>query len=282
MTSLAVGFYALCMLAVVTALVCGSLYACAQAVELVGRAAARLRRDPPAPDPERRVGDRDRVRALAVLRDGYADGRLDLPELELRADAALAARTARELGVVVCDLARSAPVRLRSHELAAGFALLLFSSTAIRVLGLCLVSARCCARACGRSRSRLRPACSCRCPCPRRSFWPPCSPGSAPRVAFRSGRSRGSYRGLSLNVSLSPARRYGSRTDFASRSNAVSCGPLRNDAVPLTSVRMPSYSSITAKLNSASSLVKLQCSKRSIGMLRCRVNSEPENSVFRS
>jgi DUF1707 SHOCT-like domain len=140
MTSIVFGFYALCLMGILLGMFGGVVYACAQAVRAGVAAATWLRREPTPPDSDRRAGDRDRLRALGVLRHGYAEGRLELAELETRAGDALAARTTGELGLVVRDLPQSAPVRLRSHELAAGLLLLLFSSNPIRVLGVCLIA----------------------------------------------------------------------------------------------------------------------------------------------
>jgi hypothetical protein len=56
-----------------------------------------------------------------------------------RAGAALVATTVGELEAVTHGMPPWPPVRLRLHELAAGFVLRAFEPTAIRIVGLCLV-----------------------------------------------------------------------------------------------------------------------------------------------
>ncbi|GAA4070924.1 DUF1707 SHOCT-like domain-containing protein [Nonomuraea soli] len=53
---------------------------------------------------ELRIGDAERDRAMAVLREHFAQGRLSREELDERLDLALAARTARDLTAVTADL----------------------------------------------------------------------------------------------------------------------------------------------------------------------------------
>jgi hypothetical protein len=66
-------------------------------------------------EPELRAGDADRERVAQALREAHAQGRLDLEELSTRLDAALSARTLRELAELTADLptdsdaARGAP-----------------------------------------------------------------------------------------------------------------------------------------------------------------------------
>jgi hypothetical protein len=55
-------------------------------------------------EPELRAGDADRERVARALREAHAEGRLDLEELSTRLDAALAARTLRELAELTADL----------------------------------------------------------------------------------------------------------------------------------------------------------------------------------
>jgi hypothetical protein len=57
--------------------------------------------------PDRLVGDGDgdRARAELLLREGYADGRLTLDDLDDRISAVHAARTVSELGAAVADIA---------------------------------------------------------------------------------------------------------------------------------------------------------------------------------
>ncbi|MFI6485665.1 DUF1707 domain-containing protein [Nonomuraea sp. NPDC050663] len=53
---------------------------------------------------ELRIGDAERDRAMAVLREHFAQGRLSREELDERLDLALTARTARDLTAVTADL----------------------------------------------------------------------------------------------------------------------------------------------------------------------------------
>jgi DUF1707 SHOCT-like domain len=55
--------------------------------------------------PDRLVADDDRARAEFLLREGYADGRLTLDDLDDRISAVHAARTVSELGAAVADIA---------------------------------------------------------------------------------------------------------------------------------------------------------------------------------
>ena len=169
MTSLAVGFYVLFLLMVVTAMVCGLVYVCAQTAALVAR-----------------IGRVESSR-LPVLSGASAIASGPVPSRCCRTATRTAASTSESWsrepappspheprassGSPPRDPAESAPVRFRSHELVAGFALLLFSSTAIRVLGLCLVAnALLRARFPGRCRSVSPPACWCRSRCRPRSY----------------------------------------------------------------------------------------------------------------
>jgi Domain of unknown function (DUF1707)/Domain of unknown function (DUF4190) len=58
--------------------------------------------------PELRASDADRFRVEAALREGYAEGRLSLDELDARLERAGAAATLGELDAVLGDLARPA------------------------------------------------------------------------------------------------------------------------------------------------------------------------------
>jgi DUF1707 SHOCT-like domain len=58
-----------------------------------------------------RVGDRERAAVARRLRDDYATGRLDLPELEARTDATLGAATYRDLRAIAADLPPPRPLR---------------------------------------------------------------------------------------------------------------------------------------------------------------------------
>ena len=55
--------------------------------------------------PDRLVADGDRARAEFLLREGYADGRLTLDDLDDRISAVHAARTVSELRAAVADIA---------------------------------------------------------------------------------------------------------------------------------------------------------------------------------
>ncbi|MDE0974942.1 MAG: DUF1707 domain-containing protein [Candidatus Nanopelagicales bacterium] len=55
-------------------------------------------------DPELRAGDTDRNRTIAVLTDGYAEGRLTNDEFQIRVDSAHVASTVGELNALVVDL----------------------------------------------------------------------------------------------------------------------------------------------------------------------------------
>jgi hypothetical protein len=60
-----------------------------------------------------RASDRDRERAAEALRDGAAEGRLELAELEERLEVAYAARTDAELAALTRDLPAGARPRRR-------------------------------------------------------------------------------------------------------------------------------------------------------------------------
>jgi len=65
-----------------------------------------------------RVGRAERQQAVELLKDGYADGRLDQAELEQRTEHALTARTASDLDAVLSDLgAASAITATRALEI---------------------------------------------------------------------------------------------------------------------------------------------------------------------
>ena len=57
-----------------------------------------------ATGPDLRIGDAERERAVALLREHYAQGRLSLEEFNQRLDATFAATTARQLAQVSRDL----------------------------------------------------------------------------------------------------------------------------------------------------------------------------------
>jgi hypothetical protein len=61
--------------------------------------------------PEQRASDADRETAVDILCAAAADGRLTLTELEERVEAALSARTLRELAMLIADLIPVIPVR---------------------------------------------------------------------------------------------------------------------------------------------------------------------------
>ena len=58
-------------------------------------------------DPELRAGDTDRDRTIAVLTDGYAEGRLTNDEFQVRVDSAHVASTVGELNALVVDLPKA-------------------------------------------------------------------------------------------------------------------------------------------------------------------------------
>ncbi|WP_406296962.1 DUF1707 domain-containing protein [Embleya sp. NBC_00888] len=62
------------------------------------------------PTPELRASDADRDRYVNVLRDALAEGRLTADEHAERVDAALAAKTLRQLEPLIADLPAPAPV----------------------------------------------------------------------------------------------------------------------------------------------------------------------------
>lgn len=59
---------------------------------------------PLASPPDQRASDADRETAVDILCAAAADGRLTLPELEERVEAALSARTLRQLAGLIADL----------------------------------------------------------------------------------------------------------------------------------------------------------------------------------
>ncbi|MEU9924512.1 DUF1707 domain-containing protein [Streptomyces griseoluteus] len=63
----------------------------------------------PGPVPDLRASDADRERVAEILRDGLAEGRLDMAEFEERLDAAYRARTYGELAPLTSDLPAAAP-----------------------------------------------------------------------------------------------------------------------------------------------------------------------------
>lgn len=63
-----------------------------------------------ASGPEMRVGHAEREEVAAELREHYASGRLTLEELNERLDAALAARTRRDLDALMTDLPSARPL----------------------------------------------------------------------------------------------------------------------------------------------------------------------------
>lgn len=62
-----------------------------------------------AADEWMRAADRDREEAVEILREAYAEGRLDQAELDERTDAALRARTWGELRRLTADIPPPAP-----------------------------------------------------------------------------------------------------------------------------------------------------------------------------
>jgi DUF1707 SHOCT-like domain len=56
-----------------------------------------------------RAADWDREQAVEVLRQAYAEGRLDGAELDERTDAALRAKTVGELRGLIADIPRRGP-----------------------------------------------------------------------------------------------------------------------------------------------------------------------------
>lgn len=58
----------------------------------------------PTNSPALRIGDREREAAVEQLRAAAGDGRITLDELETRVEAALAARTADDIRILVADL----------------------------------------------------------------------------------------------------------------------------------------------------------------------------------
>jgi hypothetical protein len=65
-----------------------------------------------------RASDRDREVVIAVLGDGYADGRLTKEEHDERLEATTATRTLGELPALIDDLVPVAPVTTGSEDLA--------------------------------------------------------------------------------------------------------------------------------------------------------------------
>ena len=81
---------------------------------------------PPAQPPRSAVGDADRERLVGLLREHYAQGRLDNDELSRRVGLVLAAEFADEAAAAVADLPSLVPagparrrVRRRGHAQAA-------------------------------------------------------------------------------------------------------------------------------------------------------------------
>jgi hypothetical protein len=81
---------------------------------------------PPAQPPRSSVGDADRERLVGLLREHYAQGRLDNDELSRRVGLVLAAEFADEAAAAVADLPSLVPagparrrVRRRGHAQAA-------------------------------------------------------------------------------------------------------------------------------------------------------------------
>ncbi|MFD7630897.1 DUF1707 domain-containing protein [Streptomyces sp. NPDC059851] len=72
--------------------------------------------DSAASAPAVRVSDADRDRALGILAGALAEGRLDVQEHASRAQAALRARTADDLGVLTADLPAPKPTRAERAE----------------------------------------------------------------------------------------------------------------------------------------------------------------------
>jgi hypothetical protein len=74
------------------------------------------------PDPQTRIADSDRERAMSDLAGHYADGRLDHEEYDERLDAIWTARTRGDLAVIFSDLPRpqatypSPPARAESRR----------------------------------------------------------------------------------------------------------------------------------------------------------------------
>jgi DUF1707 SHOCT-like domain len=93
------------------------------------------------------AGDRDRDRAVALLKEHYAEGRLTVDQLSRRVDRVLNARSRWQIGIafiglpVLPDATRSAGRSLARSALVAVLtgAWLLFSFTLLVVLGLVLV-----------------------------------------------------------------------------------------------------------------------------------------------
>jgi hypothetical protein len=64
----------------------------------------------PSPAPPQRASDTDREIAVDMLCAAVADGRLTLVELDERVEAALSARTLRDLALLIADLSPHRPV----------------------------------------------------------------------------------------------------------------------------------------------------------------------------
>jgi len=72
---------------------------------------------PPPEDPDRiRAGNVDRERVVQRLNDAFAEGRLDVHELDERVTAAYAAKTVGELQPLTADLPASSPAVWRPAE----------------------------------------------------------------------------------------------------------------------------------------------------------------------
>jgi hypothetical protein len=60
--------------------------------------------------PDLRAGDEDRDRTITLIREAYAEGRLDTEEFQFRMTTAQQSRTYGELAALVSDLPVAAPV----------------------------------------------------------------------------------------------------------------------------------------------------------------------------
>ncbi|MGW2208125.1 DUF1707 SHOCT-like domain-containing protein [Streptomyces sp. NPDC001781] len=78
----------------------------------------------PGPVPDLRASDADRERVAGILRDGLAEGRLDMAEFEERLESAFRARTYGELAPLTSDLpaapAAAAPVSFTKRPVSDG------------------------------------------------------------------------------------------------------------------------------------------------------------------
>jgi hypothetical protein len=93
------------------------------------------------------AGERDRDRAVKLLREHYADGRLTLDQLSRRVERVLRARSRWQIGIafvglpVLAEVTRPASRSIARGALLVGFtgAYLMFSFTLLAVLALVLV-----------------------------------------------------------------------------------------------------------------------------------------------